>query len=1151
LPAKTGLAVVILQHLPPSQTGKLARALASATSLPVVDAVNGHRVQPNTIVVVPPRTSASLVRGALVLRVPKGGERPKQPIDGLFSSLAAALGMRAIGVVLSGTADDGTMGLREIREAGGVTLVQEPATAQFDDMPRNAIAAGAADVVLAPQEIGLRLATLAAETASGSPPRGKLDPISRVLELLRNASGIDFTSYKRSTIERRLTLSMSRARVSSLASYAKFLASHPAELRALYEDLLIHVTEFFRDGDELDAACTRLAELVTRTPRETPVRVWVPGCSTGQEVYTLAMLLVEKLGDGQPLQVFGTDLSERAIEIARRGRYAAASTSQITPERLARFFEKEDGTYRVRRELRERCVFVRHDLVTDPPFSKLDLVSCRNVLIYLGPDLQRRVISVFHYALNQPGLLLLGRAESVTGFESFFSSVDADARVFLRKARPAASLSFLSAGQLGRIPVKRPDDPMRSKLGVQRDVDQLLLARYVPACVIIDDHMDVVQFRGRTGAYLEQPSGQPQLNVVRMAREELAGELRMAIQRAQRSGLTARKAGIRLRDRGRVRHVDLEVVPVPATEDQGRHFAVVFEERAPERAEPVARARGKKPSDEDLELSRLHQELEASREYVRSVTAQHLAASEDLSILNEELQSTNEELQSTNEELQTSKEELQSTNEELETVNEELQRSNAALRLSNDDLLNVLASIDIAIIIVDTDRVIRRFTPKARAVLKLIPGDVGRPIADLKPTIPADELDAAISSVIDTLAPHESEVRTLSGTSYRLQIRPYRTDDDRIDGAVISFIDVSELKDRAQAAVDFAESVVQTVPSPLVLLDAELRIRSGNPAFSSAVAGGSPTQGRGLLELGGWQATNLGERLRGVFASGRPIAGIEVEHRAPAREPRLYQLGAAPISSGQQRLLLVGLADITARRRLEELAVAAEKQRDSFVAAVSDELRTPLSAILLWVDVLRELERSDPQHAEAIETIAECARAEARLVDDLIDLALSASGDLPVDSIDLEPAAVVRAAVDSVRPTAEARQVTLATELAQGPHIHVDPRRLQQITSRLLANAIEFTPTGGTVRVALAPAGDTVEIRVSDTGRGIGVDFLPRAFEPFSQEDRSATRAHRGLGIGLALVRYLVARQAGTVDATSVEGQGTTITVRFPATSRA
>jgi two-component system CheB/CheR fusion protein len=1149
VPPDTGLAFVILQHLPPSQTGQLASLLAAATTLPVVNVTSGHRIEPNTILVVPPHTSACLFRGALVLRTASPGARPHQPIDTLFASIAEVLRERAVGVVLSGTAHDGTEGLRAIRAAGGLSFAQEPSTAQFDEMPRSAIAAGVAEFVFPPAQIGDELGKIAKR---GPRPGVALERpatvtgIDRVLEQLREASGIDFSCYKRSTIERRLARRLARHQLGSLDEYSSYLTAHPDEASVVYEDLLIHVTEFFRDRPILDRLVEQVfPELLRAKSAAAPMRVWVPGCSTGEEVYSLAILLIELCGErSRPIQLFGSDLSERAIECARQGRYPERIAEQVGEERLARFFHREDGGYRINRDVRERCVFVRHDLVTDPPFSKLDLVSCRNVLIYLGAALQQRVLPIFHYALNQPGYLLLGPAETVNGFEAQFQPIDGDVRLYARKPGPRTTLTFPIASQLGRLPTRRPADPIRSALDIQREVDHLLLARYAPACVLIDDNLDVVQFRGRTGSYLEAAPGQPQLNVLKMARDGLASALPLAVQRARQSNAPVRQDDIVVHDHGQDQRFHLEVVPLRSGAPAKRHFLVMFEPAATRPTPSPRRAPGRLRLQEREELERLRQELDATKEYLSSVAAQHLAMSEELSITNEELQSANEELQSTNEELQTAKEELQSTNEELETVNEELQRGNADLREANDDLVNVLASVDIAIIIVDTERQVRRFTPKARAVMKLLPGDVGRPIADLQPSVDVAGLDGMIAEVIESLVVHESEVQHRDGTSYRMQIRPYRTADHKISGAVIAFVDITALR----AARDSAAAIVGTVPTPLVVVDERLLVRSANPAFLALFdTTASELAGRALLDVGAWRPPALRACLEDVIATGAGFENLELEFSGRGGD-LVLRLGARMLPSAAGRLILVAIADVTEHRRLEQARAAAQRERDGFLDAVSHELRTPLSAILLWAEALRSLEHGDPLRARAIETIEQCARAESHLVDDLLDLALSRTSELVVKLMPLEPSTVIAAAVEAARPEADAKRIAIETTLASGPRIAADPLRLRQVASNLLGNAIKFTPEGGKVSVALARENGALELRIRDTGPGIAPEFLPRVFDAFSQADSSLTRAHRGLGIGLALVRHFVVRQGGSIDVTSAGlGQGTTFTVRIPA----
>ena len=1173
-------AFVVLQHLAPSQTGMLRNALAGSTTLPIVDLTTTTRIEPGHVYLVPPRVEVALVDGAFATRQVEADERGRLPIDILLRSLAEALGPRSIGVVLSGTATDGTDGLRAIRAAGGTTFAQDPATAQFDEMPRNAIASGAVSIVLSPDEIGKALGRL----RSGTRPATGLD---QILSHLCDVTGVDFTEYKRATIERRIARRLAEHKLADLGGYARYIAEHPGEASVLYEDLLIHVTEFFRDAQLVDRLATQVfPEILDQLPANDAIRIWVAGCSTGQEPYSLAMLLIEQFertGRHRPIQIFGTDLSERAVTTARAAHYPASIADQVGPARLARFFQPSDGGWRVNQDVRESCVFVRHDLTADPPFSKLDVISCRNVLIYLGPSLQQGVIPMFHYALNQPGYLVLGRAENIAGFDSLFAPLEPGVAIFRRRASVGRSaLAFPAAKR--SLHQRVPGDGPSTAVDIQRDADHILLARYAPACVLVDEAGEIVQYRGRTGVVLEPSSGLPQHNLFKMIRGGLGPDVREALQRARRTDAAVRLEGLTLREPDDVRRVNVEVVPLMSGANRGggdsdclpggagrsalgafgaatqkRHFVVAFEVAPRDPASPPVDAASPVPSGEPDELVRVRQELVATKEYLRSAIAQHAVANQDLEVANEELQSMNEELQSMNEELQTAKEELQSTNEELQTVNEELQRGNRDLASANDDLVNVLATVDIAIIIVDTERRIRRFTPRARGVLNLIPGDVGRRIGELQPNVAIAGLEDTIGRVIETLAVSETEVSDPRGACYRMQIRPYRTSDNSIGGAVISFVDISALRnglDEARRARDRADAIVDTVPNPLVVLecaspsDREPQIRSSNRAFHRAFhAVASPFTRAGLGPLY--------ESFETMIAGGQPFDDVVIEDAA-----RTWSVNGRALARDGAQLpaMLVGMLDISEqvragqeRARMRQIAAdvadRAACERDAFLNAVSHELRTPLNAILLWTELLRRGDGDATQFSRGLDTIEQSALAEAQLIDDLLDLALSRTPNegLAVTLTRAAPAPLIAAAIDAVRGDAAAKQITLDAALDADVLVEVDPRRLHQVARNLVTNAIKFTPDGGRVAVSLARRDAHLELSVRDFGSGISAEFLPHVFEPFGKRDQSATRAQHGLGIGLALVRHLVERQGGTIRVTSAgEGLGATFTVELP-----
>ncbi|MEJ7600695.1 MAG: CheR family methyltransferase [Kofleriaceae bacterium] len=1156
LPLDTGLGFLVLQHHSPAYPGAQGTALTATTELPIVELTEATTVLPDHVYLLPPSVTLAAVDGALVVTPHESEERVRMPIDALMCSLAELVGTRAIGIVLSGTANDGTEGLRALRTIGGVTIAQEPATAQFDEMPRSAIAAGGVGIVLAPELIGPELGRLRRAAAEPAPER---TAIEQIIELLRDAIGVDFSSYKRATVERRITRRIGELGL-AVERYPDYLRSHTGEAAVLYEDLLIHVTEFFRDHATLDELATRVfPELVERTPPGGTIRVWIPGCSTGQEAYSIAILLLEFLESASHrprIQIFGTDLSERAIETARLGEYPDAIANQVSTQRRERFFTRTENGWRIAKDLRERCIFVRHDLTVDPPFSKLDLISCRNVLIYLGPSLQQGVIPMFHYALKQPGYLLLGPAEGVNAFEGLFAPLASGLQIFARRAAPATAALGPSIGR-GRSPYRDrpPYERRRTLVDVQHSVDHLLLARYAPACVVIDEDAEIIQFRGRTGAFVEPPLGEPHYNLIRMLRDGLGSDVRAALQQAHRTDLAVRRENIILREEGKTRRISIEVVPLSRSSPDTRHYVVVFEEanEAQRRAKQMRRITSQ---HERSELMALREELVATKEYLHTALVDNASTIEEIGAANEELHSMNEELMSTNEELQTTKEELQASNEELETVNAQLRHGHDELQVLNDDLVNVLASVDIAIVIVDSGRMVRRFTPRARTLLNLRPADIGREITELQPNVGVSNLGDAIDQVIESLVTLEREVPDPAGHCYRMQIRPYRSVEDKISGAVISFVDITALRhnlDEAKLTRDRAAAIVETVPSPLVVVDPTLGVQLANRAFQLAF--GSWRPGQSLFEIG--NATWDAAQLRDAIAGGAPFDDLQLELVTSSTERRVFVAGARVLEIGPPASMLIGLLDITERVRLEETRgklakieadtmVEAAREKDAFLDAVSHELRTPLNAILLWTELLRT--KLDPaRYRRAIDTIEWSARAQVQLVDDLLDLSLSRDPDqLALHVEGLDPVPIVEAALDTVRADAHAKRIDIATELDGALRLRADPRRLQQIVWHVAANAVKFTPEGGALRVSLARRDGHAEISVSDTGIGIREEDLPFVFQPF-RRDRSTAREAAGLGIGLALVRHLVERQGGTITARSPgEGNGSTFTVQLP-----
>jgi two-component system CheB/CheR fusion protein len=1056
LPNDTGMAFVFVQHLDPTHQTVLTDLLSRATRMPTRQVEDGTPVQPDHVYVIPPNHSLTISGGILRLGSRDKTDGRHLPIDTFLASLADEQGARAIGVILSGTGSDGAGGLRAVKSAGGVTFAQDERSAQHAGMPHSAVVAGAVDLVLPAAEIATELARIARSLAAyqdDADPAPERDGLRQILLILRSATGTDFQGYKPATVRRRVERRMLLQRIPTFESYARHLRQHRAEVQALHDDLFVTVTRFFRDPDVFHALVrTVFPRMMKERPRKTPIRIWTPGCATGEEAYSILIALTEFLeatksgGDDVEIQLFATDANAASIARARAGRYPESIALDVSPERLRRFFVKVDGQYQVTKSFRDVAVFAVHNVATDPPFSRLDLLTCRNVLIYLGPDLQKRVLPVFHYALKPTGFLLLGNAETPGTFSDLFVPVNKAHHIYARRPGPPRAALGWTLRELGGSakPAASPTAeraPAPQEPELSREADRVLLAKYAPAGVIVNDDLEVLHVRGRTGPYLEMPSGAASFNLLKLLREGLLVDVRAAVKRARTTGAPVRKDGAQVRRDGGLVRVNVAVIPLRASTVRGAApgaFLVLFEDSHPPAASTGQRkgAGRMKPPGQERTTQALRAELESTKEYLQAIINEREAANEELKSASEELQSTNEELQSTNEELETSKEELQSVNEELGTVNDELQVRNAELGRLNSDLANILSSVTIPIVIVGPDLRIRRFTGIANRVLNVVPADVGRSILDIRWKIVLEDVERVLLGVIETLTPWEGDVQDQDGHWYSIRVLPYRSIDDKIDGAVMAFIDV----------------------------DARRQLEN------------------------------------------------EVQKRADEFE-------------------------------------RVSTMKDEFLAMLSHELRTPLSAMLGWVRLLRSGKLDPGQSAHALEVIERNTVLQARLIEDLLDVSRIVAGKLMVERRPVALRQVVEAAVEAFRPAASGKRVQLDTALGRDPvRVLGDPIRLQQAVGNLLSNALKFTSEGGTIDVWLGRTESHVQLQVRDTGEGIAADLLPHLFERFRQGESSIVRLHSGLGLGLALTRYLVEQHEGTVRAESPgPGKGATFTVILPA----
>ena len=794
VPERSGLAFVVVQHLDPTHQDMLVELLQRVTSMPVLQAADGLRVARDHVYVLPPNKDLSLLRGTLHLLPPVAPRGLRLPIDFFFRSLAADARWRGLGVLLSGMGSDGTLGLRAIKEQGGAVFVQSPESAKFDSMPRSAIDAGLADVVAPVEELPARIVAFLAHAPLPSVidlavPPSTQRALEKVCALLRAQCGHDFSQYKTNTLYRRIERRMGLHQIADVADYVRYLQENPQETTLLFKELLIGVTSFFRDPAAWEQlASTVIPDLLASHPGGGVLRAWVPGCSTGEEAYSLAIVFNEALAElgprvGYSLQIFATDLDKDAIERARAAVYPPGIVADVSPERLRRFFVEDPQGFRVSPEIRETVIFATQNVIMDPPFTKLDLLSCRNLLIYLAPELQQKLLHLFHYALVPGGVLFLGSAETLGGCSDRFAPVGGKTRIYRRlDASRRSELPISLPLRLPELDVVAAKSPGRN---LQVLADRLLLERFSPASVLTNEHGDILYISGRTGPYLEPAAGKANWNVHAMAREGLRFELGAAFEKVARRKVARTTTRVVL-DRGAgERFVDVTVEAVVEPEVLRGMVLIVFAEVAPP---PVAKgepARGGKLAP--AARAKLDLELRRAREMVHAIRHE-MRTSQD------ELKSTNEELQSTNEELTTSKEEMQSMNEELQTLNHELQTKLDELTRSNDDMRNLLDSTEIATLFLDDALCVRRFTARMAKIVNLIPGDVGRPITDLASTLVYPALAADAHDVLRSLVFRETTVAASDGCWYSVRIMPYRTADNRIDGVVITFVDVTAAK---------------------------------------------------------------------------------------------------------------------------------------------------------------------------------------------------------------------------------------------------------------------------------------------------------------------------------------------------------------------
>jgi two-component system CheB/CheR fusion protein len=1158
MPHDTGMAFIVVQHLDPRHATLLPELLGKITRMSVEQVKDETPVEHDHVYVIPPNATLTIEGGVLRVQSPPGKEL-RNSIDALFHSLAEDQGYRAVCVLFSGTGTDGTLGLRSVKEHGGMAMAQSPESARHDSILRSAIGTGLVDHVLAPEQMPAKLVEYAAylrELHRTRPDEIAFDPggdqLARICALLRRKTGHDFSRYKSATLVRRIQRRMHVLQSASAAAYVERLRHEPKEVEALFRDLLIGVTHFFRDREAFSVlAKTVVPAILDHAGAEGSVRVWTPGCATGEEAFSVAILLREAMDkrDARPrVQIFAGDIDEEALEFARQARYPEGIAEHVSEERLERFFVRLGHSYQVVKEVREMCIFSTHNLIKDPPFSRLDLIVCRNLLIYLEGELQRHVARIFHYSLRPGGYLFLGPSESVVGPPDLFRTVDKKHRVFQRSdtvAVPALALPVPVADRLASRPPMRPWTARVAAAGqgeVVADLERVLIDEYAPAWVIVNADGESVYFSARTGRYLEPGVGTPSMDVVGMARQGLRIDLRTALHKAVKTREAVVHEGVVVETNGDVQTINLVVRPLGDLGHDPGLFLIVFQDLGPPRPrEPGARDKARSPSGDQV-VQQLESELRSTKEHLQATIEEVETSNEELKSSNEELLSTNEELQSANEELQTSKEELQSVNEELETINAELNKKVEELDHVNSDLYNLLQSTQIPTLFLDNQLRIKRFTHAATHLFHFIDADVGRPIGDLASRFEGD-LMADLREVQRTLAVRERQVvLTDRSAVYLVRVLPYRRLDDVVDGLVVTFLDVTALN-RALGERARLAGIVESSQDAIVGRSFDGTILTWNDAaermfgYSANEALGSPMSlmvpPDGIAQVNEMhERVKLGESIP-PFESvrlARDGRRIDVSVAiSPIRDEAGHPVGASAI-----------FRDISDLKRAQLALEQEAREKDQFLAILSHELRNPLAPIRTSLDLLR----SGPgrQGADVALTIMDRQLSQlTSLVDQLLDAARMASGKIQLDLDDIDVVPLVAGVVqDHTRLIADAKlELKLSLPPPDAPlYVSADRLRLSQALSNLIGNAVKFTPREGTVTVGVYPdaAARSVTLSVRDTGIGIDAADKERLFRPFVQGDPKL-RMHGGLGLGLALARSLVEAHGGRLDVRS-EGAG-------------
>ncbi|HEY5465147.1 MAG TPA: chemotaxis protein CheB [Hanamia sp.] len=1192
IPDNAGMAYVLVQHLAPSHQSLLPELLQKITDIPVIQISDDIEVEPNHIYIIPSNKIMKATDGVLKLspRPAKDQNERNLPIDLFFTSLAEVHQAHAIGVVLSGTASDGTQGLKAIKDHGGLTFAQDEESAQYDGMPSSAAQAGVVDFILPPEEIPKKILEITTQISKSDGEQQNIPPedgdaFHQILSLLRIRKGTDFSYYKKTTIHRRILRRMTINKFEKLPAYLQYLRENKPEQDILYQDLLIPVTGFFRDPKVFDNLCSNIFPQITKNKKPLEaVRIWIAGCSTGEEAYSVAMCLKEFLGENptvnstDKVQIFATDISEPAITKARLGIYAKNEIENISPERLREFFTKTNGGYQVNKDIRNMCVFALHNFLKDPPFSKMDFISCRNVLIYMEPYLQKKAFTTFHYALNPKGFLLLGKSETISGVPELFGNIDKQEKLFCRKDRPSNYIHKAAPNELSFAAMNQNTKTETARTDFQKTADEVLLKKYTPPGVIVNEALDIVQFRGSTGAYLEPSPGKPNYNLLTMAKPGLSFELRNILHKAKMENAPVVKDDIPLQVNGQPAKITIEAMPLPNMAEP--HFLVLFHEEDESRKKKVAGSKRKvesskkkvtgsekqeEPDQNELRIQQLEQELAVTREDMRGITEEQEAANEELQSANEELLSSSEELQSLNEELETTTEELQSTNEELTVVNQELVNMNEQISEARNYAESVIATIWEPLLVLDKNL---RIKTANRSFYKTF--NVDEQATENKLIFEIDDgqwNNPDLRTLLEKILPEKTkfsnfEVKYKSkGTEDRVMMLNAREIKNNTNEKLI-LLAIDDVSAERLSANNLKESenrysqLLQSLPVAIYTCDADEYVNYYNDA-ALKMWGRTPELGKDRW-CGSWKIF----RMDGVELplSECPMANVLKGEKYDSNEAliimqpdgtKLYGIvypRAIFDLNGKITGAINTIVNVTTQIKAQQESEQLQQQKDDFLGIASHELKTPLTVIKTYAQILEKLltdKGSTQEAAMATKMNVQLDRMNGLIID-LLDTTKINSGKLQFNDGNFNFDQMVKSVLEDMKFTTNSHQVIQELNAA-GSIVYADWERIEQVLDNFITNAVKYSSKADKIVVRTEMKDKQVVLSVQDFGIGIDAEKKDKVFEQFYRvTGKGEPNTYPGIGLGLFIAAEIVRRENGRVWVESEEGKGSVFYFSLP-----